>query len=349
MFKLYRTLVVSLAMSWVSHAHAELLDGAFIQLTDVNRSWTEAQWRVPLDRMCAANCNIVIVQYVEQFDSMAKVPYDSFLPVNLGDPDPVGIILDYADANPGMTVFVGLRRDKDLEGSKLLNEPENLQNELANELPLNTTLAAKLASCYSLRYRSCFAGWYLPTEVANYKEKWDPNGPEGWVSQLNKFTTSLVQVCKKLADCPVAVSPFFNGTRPIPDYLVSAAEMGDEYTRFLTGTGISIVMLQDSVGARNVPFANMRSYVDRFMFPIMAACRNASPKQPIEFWLNIECFRALPNQTMVPDDIKRLRKQMAIGSGAAKKLVTFEFLQYLNEPPLYGDYVNLIQVSPGAK
>ncbi|GEM_PF-2730271 len=307
----------------------QCLDGAFIQFDNSNKFLSAEQWRRMLDRMRAAKCSIIILQYLEKRDKHSAATAERYVPQRYGDPDPVAVILDYADKNQ-MAVFIGLRLDPRLEGSMFLNNPAQLREGLKEELPKNIALAREITARYGLNARRSFAGWYLPVEVANYTENF--TGESSWVSQLNQFSKVLVTECKRLVNRPVAVSPYFNATKEA--WLTSAKEFGEACTRLLKGSGVSIVMLQDGVGARNIPASRIHGWVAPFRDSIALACKEAStPAQPIEFWLNVESIGA---------DINRLHKQMKMGKGHAKRLVTFDFPHHLNQPNLYDAYLKLI-------
>ena len=86
--------------------------------------------------MQKAGLNLVIIQWVEVRGNPGPQASEVYAPVSAGTPDPLGAILKAADqthqhgANP-MTVIIGLRIDDRLQGSVLLNTPDDLEKECA--------------------------------------------------------------------------------------------------------------------------------------------------------------------------------------------------------------------------
>ena len=157
---------------------------------------------------------------------------------------------------------------------------------------------------------------------------------DGWIYQLSRFTKDLVATCHELTNKPVAVSPYFNGKLKDRPDLVAADIMGLQYARYLKDTGISVVMLQDGVGVGRVPSGDVAAYVGPYLRSVKNACDDASASgQAIECWLNVESIGA---------DIGRLKVQMKVGGGHAKRIVTFDFPHHLNKTPLYDDYLEYI-------
>ena len=159
--------------------------------------------------------------------------------------------------------------------SEILNDPVTLRQALADELPRNLNLARRLTARYRLKDRTAFAGWYLPLELANYRET-AKKTEDGWVFQLSRFTMELSRTCRALADRPVASSPYFNGDTQDQKWLVSPPEMGRLFTRYLKGAGLSIIMLQDGVGVRHVDAEHVESYVLPYLVEMEKACKEAS-------------------------------------------------------------------------
>ena len=121
------------------------LSGAFIQFDNNTFGWTPQQWAAMLDRMRATHCDIVIVQYLEKRDGDEPPTSESYIPSKPGDAGPLGAILTYADAHPGMAVYVGLRYDNRLLSWEYINRPGVLRAALKDELARNRRLARDLA------------------------------------------------------------------------------------------------------------------------------------------------------------------------------------------------------------
>ncbi len=85
-------------------------------------------------------------------------------------------------------------------------------------------------------------------------------------------------------------------------------------------------------------------WVAPYLKGVEQACKDASPMDgpPIEFWLNVESF-ALKEGKRSLCDIERLQAQMGLWQGRARRVVTFEFTNYLGRDPLYGNYLKLLR------
>lgn len=327
-------LLVTTALAAGPAAEPPRLDGAFIQLDRSSVRWTRDEWNRQLDRMQSARLRIIIVQYTEALWGDDAARTQSFLPPAAGALDPLLAILDHADAHPGTRVFVGLRYVAPLLAGATLNHPARLRRWLSDERPRNADLARRLAADYRLAARPSFAGWYLPLELANYREA-AGHGDDGWVEQVRLFTRDLSDECRRRVDRPVAASPYFNGGLAGRPDLVGAEEYGRLFGRYLRGSGLSIVMLQDGVSVRHVPAARVESYVEPYVLAIAGACRAAStPERPVTFWLNVESLGA---------DIGRLETQIKLARKHAPVVVTFDFPHGLGRRPLYDDFLRSIE------
>jgi hypothetical protein len=68
----------------------------------------------------------------------------------------------------------------------------------------------------------------------------------------------------------VAVAPYFDGKQA---GLVGPDGLGWIIARYLAGTDVSIVMLQDGVGKENIPADQVDAYVTPFLRAAADACR----------------------------------------------------------------------------
>jgi hypothetical protein len=319
------------------------LSGAFIQFDSDNYQWPREKWVDLLSSMYQLNMKLIILQYLESRGENS-VPPESFLAES--GQDPVGWILDYADSGQPMKVLVGLRLDKRFEGSEFLNDASKLQPALDDELVRNRALAQRVATTYRLNGRRSFAGWYLPLEIANFRDS-DPL--HGWVSRLNLFTTELVREVRGFAAGRIAVSPYFNPKYTAdPDGLVGPGSTGPDkppageismrtqYSAFLRGTGIDTVMPQDGVGVNNIPTANIGKCVGPFLEALMRACVDAGG-QGVEYWVNVETYGKEEN-------IERLKVQMEVARSITPRMVTFDFPHWMYQTQLLVDYKKLIGI-----
>lgn len=313
------------------------LNGAFIQFQEEHLRWNADDWKKLLDAMRAAKCNKIILQYLEKRNFAEPLISESYL-VPEGAIDPIKIILNYAINHPGMSVYIGLRSFDLLEAQETLNSRELLRHYLSQEIQENDRLIKTLEQRYTLKTNSAFAGWYLPVEMANYPDNEDAPESDRWVNQLHDFVKALVSMCKNTVDKPVSISPYFNPEVDLT-WLVDAAVMGKNYARFLKGAGLSTVMLQDGVGERNVPTAQIDALITPFIIAIKRACEEASePGRPIAFWLNVESILKEP---LPQGDIERFKKQIALGKQYAAQVVMFDFPNHFCRNGLYKKYLRL--------
>ena len=196
-----------------------------------------------------------------------------------------------------------------------------------------------------------FKGWYITHE--NWVG-WYP-GP-GWghareyPDSWRAFYAQATQACKAQRkrdgapnDLKVAISPC------LPDHPYDAARPGappntshvtvDEavaiYAGMLADTGVDIVMLQDSVGAKPEVWNPTDAAV--YLGPMSEICE----ANGMQFWSNLECFATttvkdpvtgLDKTEYMPCDPERFKTQLEVTANkqVVAKRVTFEYVHYLH-------------------
>lgn len=235
--------------------------------------------------------------------------------------DPTGFILDFADEK-GMEVYVGLINDEKFvewgqwDNPRCLNLPRQIED--------NKRFAEVIWGRYGKKPgasepRPSFKGWYLPQEM------WNQAYTEDQIRDFRRFFGAVSKRCKELSGgLPVTVSPFFNPK------MLGAEAFAETYGRFLRKgqetAGIDIVMLQDSVGAKAIPFNDISTVVGEYY----RAMRGKLDELGIKFWANVESFGCEPRR---PTEIMRLTRQLETARGhvaAGEKIVTFDFYHYMN-------------------
>lgn len=288
------------------------LDGAFIQLwPEMRTQMNEAQWEQVLNTMRDAGLRVIIIQYLRHNDT------DLFS--EPGKFDPTNKILSYADAHPGMQVYLGLGYHADWY-------TKWKSVEFLNSLAAKNSALANIAwTRYGSRHTS-FAGWYIPQEM------WNENYTDEEVNNLRELYYKVVSLhCKALAEGkPVAVAPFFNpntefiGTSETPAQ--NAERFAALYADFLTNSGVDIVMLQDSVGARSIA---VKDFDDKVR-PYFDAFKRLCAPQLKEFWADLEAYKLLPGDDRRPAETERFIKQVEMFAPLVQKAVAFDFFHYLN-------------------
>jgi len=160
---------------------------------------------------------------------------------------------------------------------------------------------------------SSFAGWYVPYEP------WTGDYQPAEVERLRSFFQAIHASCRLVSgEVPLLISPFISSYRP-PPCRVEAL-----YRQLLDGSGIGIVLLQDSVGAQR-----WETNIAQRVAPYFEALQNACSAAGVRLWANLESFR-ITNSVYGPCDALRLRKQFEAAGPFVEEFVTFDFLHYMN-------------------
>ena len=281
---------------------APRLSGSFVQYQEEMMGWDPALWRQVLDSMKALKMNTVIIQMLaaENADGTTH----SFI-VPGGGEDATQTILDYADTN-GFKVFIGLYLHQ--------YRWEMDSNFLAKALADNVGVARQAWQRYMVPARHpSFAGWYAPLEP------WTADWPAAQIAGLRTFYKGIHDACNLLSgEAPLAIAPSISADRPPP------CQVQQLYLQLLGGSGIGIVMLQDSVGAQqwtsDIPQRNT-AYFQAFQ----TACR----ARGVRLWADVETFDITPSHWLACD-VDRLRQQLEAAAPWVEQMVTFDFFHYLN-------------------
>ncbi len=202
------------------------------------------------------------------------------------------------------------------------------------------------------RGHPAFRGWYIPHEIYTF---WD----EG-AMYIEGLYAGLVERCKKSADLPVSVSPFFilDRDRVFGDLRYSEpGEYEQFWSKLIRKTGIEIIILQDS--------GEHFSYVTNEMRrPFFAAMSRSCADAKARLWGNVETaeFECASKEEYVrrygktnpsvikgapwrPVPIGRLREKLYLASEYCEKIVSWGYWDYcrpsLGKPAArwYSDYM----------
>ena len=278
------------------------LAGSFMQFQDEMKSWEPGVWRQILDRMKELEMDTVIVQMLAEENADGTT--NSFIGPS-GSEDATEAILNYADTN-GFKVFLGLYMHQyhDLSDT----------NFLSKALADNVGVAQQAWQRYMQpRRHNSFAGWYAPLEP------WTAAWPTAQINALRSFYKGVHDACRLLSgDAPMAIAPAISADRPPP------CEVQQVYLQLLAGSGVDIVLLQDSVGAQQ-----WNSDIVSHDAPYFAAFQAACQTRGVQLWADTECFLITPTNWLACD-AARLKQQLAATAPFVQEFVTFDFLNYMN-------------------
>lgn len=281
------------------------LDGTFIQYQSWMMQMDAAAWQRELEAMKRAGLRTIVIQWLAHNER-------TFMPAEPGAVDPTEIILSFADRH-AMEVYLGLFMDDDWwKWTPAAGLPERLVRG-------TTTTVEAAWSRYG--NHASLAGWYIPPEPSDLL---DPAA----IPELNAFLRATSDHCKRLSGgMPVAFAPFLTGQ-------VEPRLVEKHYTALLTDSGIDIMMVQDSVGARSWDQA-----VHTRVVPLFRAMRSACLAAGVEMWSDLEIFH---NTTGIADkpafiasDIRRLGQQLAAEAPFVSKFIAFDCFHYMS--PHRGD------------
>lgn len=180
-----------------------------------------------------------------------------------------------------------------------------------------------------------FHGWYISHEIYM---SWDE-----YATYVEALYSALVERCRKAADLPVAISPFFilDRDKVFGDFRYNEpVEYGQFWSRLIARSGINIVMLQDS--------GEHFSYVTNEMRrPFFSAMHDACAAAKAKFWGNVETAefecpskaeyirrygRVHPSRIKGghwrPVPISRLREKLALAAEYCERIVTWGYWEY---------------------
>lgn len=273
-----------------------------MQFQDEMKSWGPEAWRQILDRMKELQMDTVIVQMLAAENADGTT--NSFIGPS-GSEDATEAILNYADTN-GFKVFLGL----------YMHQYRGLMdtNFLSKALADNVGVAQQAWQRYMQPSRhSSFAGWYVPLEP------WTAAWPTAQINALRSFYRGVHDACGLLSgDAPMAIAPSISADRPPP------CEVQQVYLQLLAGSGVDIVLLQDSVGSQQ-----WASDIVSRDAPYFAAFQAACQARGVQLWADTECFQITPTNWLACD-AARLKQQLAATAPYVEQFVTFDFLNYMN-------------------
>ena len=197
---------------------------------------------------------------------------------------------------------------------------------------LSNKVAGEIWDIYGEEFADVIYGWYYYNEFWNFSP-FDEN-----VAKIlaHSFNTALDFYSEITPGLPMAFSPFHNFN------LIGAVQTGQNYRDIFALTRFreyDIFVPQDSVGG----FPDRIPYLE----PWMRAYRGAAHEAGIRFWVNNECFVALPGYRFSGAEIERLVTQLEITAPWAEKNITFSWNHYYspiaNDTRFHEDWIKYIR------
>jgi len=290
------------AVEPVGAAGKPALKGAFLQVTNDHSA---GEWKAAVKEMHALHMKLVIIQ-TESYLKLGGTTRNEVLDTN------ILAVLDAA-AKANMKVWIGLVLPECGNGSETMADDDAFVRYV---ITASEKSIARIATAFA--NHAAFDGWYLPLEL------WTP-GPKG-LGKLPTYVDEVSALCKAAKGKTIAISPFISRLAGTPAATTSA------FAGILKQSDVSVVMVQDGVGARNVLPQDFPAKVTPYVAAMKAAVDEARTVRPdIKFWINAESFQTLDPETVlekhVPAPLGRFPKQLEL---AGPDVVTYEYYNYLS-------------------
>jgi hypothetical protein len=302
------------------------LRGTFLQLTEAQGGWKEADWAKLFGYFKELQLSQLIIQWTV-YDDLAFFQGENLRQV--ANP-PLATILNLADA-AGMQVIVGLTHDSGF-WEKINRDPELVGVFLRRQRLRDETLVSQLLP--QLQGHSSFRGWYIPEEVDDIN--WQ-DAPARQV--LFAYLRDLSAYLHKAAPgSRVAISGFTNGR-------IDPKALGRFWQNMLAETSIDDVLFQDGVGAGKLLPEEVPVYLE--------ALRQAVQSQARKLQVVVELFRQVSERPFraQPASWDRVARQLEIAARyATGGIVAFSVPEYLTPmrgpeaDKLFKSYLNYIRV-----
>jgi hypothetical protein len=301
------------------------LHGTFMQLTNAQSAWSDADWRRLFDQFEALGVTNLFVQWTVLdrtaffATSRFKAPIKATLPV----------ILNLA-ARSGVHVWVGLHLDTRY-WEEIKKSPDLLQSYFRGRLQDLKRLLVDLDTGLA---GTSFAGWYITDEVDD--QTWEDLGKRAVLKQY--LSDTVAQLKAKRPASKVAISGFTSSSSD-PNLV------GAFWADILKTSAIDLLLFQDGVGEGKLALGNVPSY-----YTSLAAVVHGTGAQ---LGGVVELFSLMPDGKRLPGPIGRIRNQMAM----AERLpdfppVAFSVPDYMSDlagrpaADLFSEFVSTRNICP---
>lgn len=176
------------------------------------------------------------LQYTNDGDTISGSLIPKPWEVIYGDPL-IEILKEANKNNHAVKTYVGLEYNQALFAA--LGGTASVQQTLEKQIERDSKLARAIAT-YTTQNHVQFDGWYITTEIGNFKWS-DPARKQ----QFAQYILKVADACYEQKQVPIAISPYFND---IPSNL-DPEQFGRFVRDVLAGSKVSVVMVQDGLGA----------------------------------------------------------------------------------------------------
>lgn len=280
-----------------------------------SQSFDSNRWIAELTMLKDIGINEIILETIADTGVKYAV-YPTKIPgYTCNDIDMVGTVLSVADSL-GMKVRIGLGFN-----NEWWTMNASSQDWLNSEASINNTIAKEILNMYGTH--ASFQGWYIPHEFCQLTAI---NTTQQ--SYLNSFLKQITSDIKINSVKDIMIAPFYSGKSSL---LVSWSTM---LQNILTGTGITIVALQDSIGAG---FNNINQLDSLYSYT-----KRATDVLGIKLYADTETFD-MNGSKYISAPQKSISKQLSIESKYVQGFVAFSIDHYQNRNVVsqesnYNDY-----------
>ncbi|MCE9557738.1 MAG: DUF4434 domain-containing protein [Armatimonadetes bacterium] len=170
-------------------------------------------------------------------------------------------------------------------------------------------------------HHESFGGWYLTHETGKND------------AHIIELFNAIGGHCKSVADLPVLISPYPQGSKQLGENAFTLEESFDHWDRIFEATkgSFDICAFQDG----QVHYQELPAFIK--------AIGELGTKYGVTIWSNLETFdRDMPIK-FPPADWRYLRFKMEAASGIAEKIITFEFAHFMSPHSCYPAAHNLFK------
>lgn len=281
------------------------------------KDWHQERWEQELSMLKNIGIREIILASIADTKSKYAVYFSELPNFTHGSSDMVFTALSAAN-KLGMKVRVGLGFSDDW-WTKFSDK-----SWLNREVLVNKAIIREVASKYGI-YAS-FSGWYIPYEFSQFiifTKKQQLN--------INSFFKDITSEIKHALPKDTMIAPYYYG---ILRCITPLRYWSIIVENTLKDTGIDIVALQDSIGAR---FSYMKQLPKIYYYT-----RKACDAIGIKFYVDVETFtHSFSGFISAPQD--RIEKQLSIANDYTNHLVAFSIDHYQNkleqnQAEFYNDY-----------
>ena len=280
------------------------LRGTFLQLTDAQLSWRDAEWRQLFEEFRQIGIDTLFLQWTV----VDRKPLFQTARREIGPNTSLASILDLATQS-GIRVWFGLAFDSGY-WEEIKQSPELLRPYFRTRFQ---DLAGFLDGLNTATAGVPFAGWYIPDEIDD--RTWLEPGKRAILKKYLAETVALLKA--RRPGSQVAISGFSNSFAD-PELLASF------WADVIRASGIDLLLFQDGVGEGKVALENVGLYYE--------ALDRAVRSVGAQLGAVVELFSVTSDGRRLPATIDRIRKQIAVANRLTNfPMVAFSVPDYMSE------------------